>query len=196
MKDAYSLKEQKILDAAIEIIGNGASEVGSLKVADIAKRAGIGKGTIYEYFSSKDEIICEALCYHIRTNLEKEWAGIYSQCSFRAGVYHAMDCIRQEIMTPSVMNMECLHLIDKALLEKAVAEIKGLLRGRAAEIYGDLLKRGVEEGLFPLPSSPEYAGQALLNVFCGLNFMFRMGEPVSYDEYMENAYGMLIKTLQ
>lgn len=196
MKDSYSMKEQKILDAAIEIIGDGVSEVGSLKVADIAKRAGIGKGTIYEYFSSKDEIICEAICYHIRANLEREWAGIYSQCGFREGVFHAMECIRQEIMKPSVMNTEFLHLIDKALLEKAVEEIKGLLRGRAAEIYGDLLKRGVTEGLFPMPFSPEYAGQALLNVFCGLNFMFRMGEPAFYDEYMENAYEMLLKTLQ
>jgi AcrR family transcriptional regulator len=196
MKEVYSLKEQKILDAAIDIIGGGISEINSLKVANIAKHAGIGKGTIYEYFSSKDEIVCEAICYHIRANLEEEWAGVYSESGFKEGVYHAMHSIRQEILKPSVMNIEFLRLIDHELLEKAMTEIKALLRGRAAELYGELLRRGVEEGLFPQPSSPEYAGQALLNVFCGLNFMFRMGEEESYDEYMENAYEMLIKTLQ
>lgn len=196
MKSQYSLKEQNILAAAVEIIGEGISSIHSLKVADIAERAGIGKGTVYEYFASKEEIICEAICYHIRTNLEKEWKGFYSNCSFEEGIFHAMHCIEAGIAKPSVTNLEFMQLIDKDLLNTAMTEIKSLMNGRMAEIYGALLNRGAEEGLFPAPTSPGYAGQALVNAFCGLNFVLRMGEKERYDEYMKNAYAMLIKTLQ
>ena len=47
-------KRTQILYAAIEIFAKEGLERG--KIADIAKQAGIGKGTIYEYFKSKDEI--------------------------------------------------------------------------------------------------------------------------------------------
>jgi DNA-binding transcriptional regulator YbjK len=47
-------KRTQILYAAIEVFAKEGLERG--KIADIAKQAGIGKGTIYEYFKSKDEI--------------------------------------------------------------------------------------------------------------------------------------------
>lgn len=48
-------KKAKILEASIRIFAkNGISNT---KMADIAEVAGIGKGTIYEYFQSKDEIV-------------------------------------------------------------------------------------------------------------------------------------------
>ena len=39
------------------------NDVNSLKVADITGRAGIGKGTAYEYFSTREEIITSALMH-------------------------------------------------------------------------------------------------------------------------------------
>ncbi len=47
-------KKTQILHAAIEIFAKEGLERG--KIADIAKQAGIGKGTVYEYFKSKDDI--------------------------------------------------------------------------------------------------------------------------------------------
>lgn len=47
-------KKQLIIEAAIRVFGKEGLEKG--KIADIAKEAGIGKGTIYEYFRSKNEI--------------------------------------------------------------------------------------------------------------------------------------------
>ena len=47
---------QKVLalyQAVIEFINEGC-DINTLKVADITGRAGIGKGTAYEYFSSKE----------------------------------------------------------------------------------------------------------------------------------------------
>jgi len=47
-------KKTQIINAAVEVFAKQGLEKG--KIADIAKVAGIGKGTIYEYFKSKDEI--------------------------------------------------------------------------------------------------------------------------------------------
>ncbi len=47
-------KYHQIVEAAIKVFAREGLEKG--KIADIAKEAGIGKGTVYEYFRSKDEI--------------------------------------------------------------------------------------------------------------------------------------------
>lgn len=47
-------KRTRILQAAVKVFGRSGLERG--KIADIATEAGIGKGTVYEYFRSKEEI--------------------------------------------------------------------------------------------------------------------------------------------
>ena len=48
-------KRQQILQAAMRVVaGKG---IRNVKMDDIAKKAGVGKGTVYEYFSSKEEIL-------------------------------------------------------------------------------------------------------------------------------------------
>jgi len=53
-------KEQKRKDIALSckelILENG---INNLTVSQVAKSAGIGKGTVYEYFKNKDEIVFE-----------------------------------------------------------------------------------------------------------------------------------------
>ncbi|MBQ3389514.1 MAG: TetR/AcrR family transcriptional regulator [Firmicutes bacterium] len=48
-------KRRKILDAALELIREKGLE--GTRIIDIANRAGIGKGTVYDYFTSKEDII-------------------------------------------------------------------------------------------------------------------------------------------
>jgi TetR/AcrR family fatty acid metabolism transcriptional regulator len=51
-------KKQEILQAAMKLFAQ--KGVANTKMADVAEAAGIGKGTIYEYFKSKDDIFKEA----------------------------------------------------------------------------------------------------------------------------------------
>lgn len=51
-------KRQDILEAAMKVFAR--KGVAHTKMADVAEAAGIGKGTIYEYFRSKDDIFAEA----------------------------------------------------------------------------------------------------------------------------------------
>jgi len=66
-------KKEKILKAAMKVFAS--KGVANTIMNDIAKEACIGKGTIYEYFKSKDEMIVEAFNYFINqlnSELEKD----------------------------------------------------------------------------------------------------------------------------
>ena len=54
MKEKMQKKRQAILDAALLVFTQNGYE--KTKIIDIAKMAGIGKGTVYEYFESKEEL--------------------------------------------------------------------------------------------------------------------------------------------
>lgn len=58
-------KNEKVLalyHAVWRLIDEG-NDISKVKVADITAEAGIGKGTAYEYFRSKEEIVAKALQY-------------------------------------------------------------------------------------------------------------------------------------
>lgn len=66
-------KKQEILKAAIRVFASNG--VAKTKMTDIAKAAGIGKGTIYEYFRSKEDIFAEAYS-HIFSDTEDKIAEV------------------------------------------------------------------------------------------------------------------------
>ncbi len=65
MSKEISSKEKAIYEAVLELFKEGA-DLSALTVAEITQKAGIGKGTAYEYFSEKEEMIAKSVCYHVR----------------------------------------------------------------------------------------------------------------------------------
>lgn len=66
-------KKKLILTEALRVFARQGFR--NTKVADIAVSAGIGKGTVYEYFKSKDQIFEEAIFFlmdHINAEVGKE----------------------------------------------------------------------------------------------------------------------------
>jgi len=58
----YPPKVRAMYEAVLELFASG-RELSTLKVSEITSKAGIGKGTAYEYFSTKEEIIVGAIEY-------------------------------------------------------------------------------------------------------------------------------------
>ena len=63
-KKEYPPKVIAMNEAVISLLAEG-REITSLRVSEITERAGIGKGTAYEYFASKAEIIMSAMEYDL-----------------------------------------------------------------------------------------------------------------------------------
>ena len=56
----YTAREEKIFHGVLRLAADGA-ELSQLKVQDIADASGMGKGTLYDYFRSKEEIFLGTL---------------------------------------------------------------------------------------------------------------------------------------
>lgn len=58
-----------LYEAVLRLLDEGA-DINAMKVSDITERAEIGKGTAYEYFKKKEEIIASALVYDMSTKIQ------------------------------------------------------------------------------------------------------------------------------
>ena len=65
----FSPRETAIFDGVLQLAAQG-QDLRLLKVQDIATAAGMGKGTLYEYFRSKEEILLGTIFYVARQELE------------------------------------------------------------------------------------------------------------------------------
>lgn len=74
-----SNNRQKIIDAAIQLFGEKGVEKTSL--ADISKKVGISKGTLYYYYSTKNDLIFDITEVH----MEKITGGIFSNIEKNKG---------------------------------------------------------------------------------------------------------------
>ncbi|MDO5292970.1 MAG: TetR/AcrR family transcriptional regulator [bacterium] len=81
-----------IYDAVVNLI-NENSSINTMKVVDITSRAGIGKGTAYEYFSSKEEIITKALMFDTMKKVESLKLIADSDSTFEEKVIGVLDFI-------------------------------------------------------------------------------------------------------
>ena len=78
-------KTVKLYEAAISMLEEG-SAPHEIKMSDIAKRAGIGKGTIYEYFQSKEQLFHKTRIYAINYLTDQVTDAINQKTDFRGKV--------------------------------------------------------------------------------------------------------------
>lgn len=81
----------RLMYEAVSELVREQNDIGTLKVADITARAGIGKGTAYEYFSSKEELIANALAYEYACKIKELAERAVQRSGFRDRCYCVMD---------------------------------------------------------------------------------------------------------
>lgn len=84
-------KQRRICEAVLEMIASGVPE-SDMTVAEIAKKASIGKGTVYEYFPSKREIFLGTAEYfkeQTLSDLRRNCQGM----SFREACFGFLRCV-------------------------------------------------------------------------------------------------------
>lgn len=87
-------KMRLMFEAVSELIREK-KDVFFLKVQDITSRAGIGKGTAYEYFSSKEELIANAMLYEYTIKVHELVEQVKAANGFKARVFRIFDWIRE-----------------------------------------------------------------------------------------------------
>lgn len=121
----FSPKEIAIFQAVLELFRDGA-DINSFTVADITRQAGIGKGTAYEYFSDKDEMIAKAIFYHA----EQFCLSLFEQMLEKKTVYDRIMLVLKRIET-EIAEANCIFRLiqvscNKSGLGQKMQEIEGL----------------------------------------------------------------------
>lgn len=78
---------------AVTALSREGADLTQMKVSDIAAKAGIGKGTTYAYFKSREELIVKAILYNIYSHVQVIKNRIQQVDSFQEKVYVMLDTL-------------------------------------------------------------------------------------------------------
>lgn len=141
-------KVHQMYEAVIQLLEEGA-DVADIRVSTITERAGIGKGTAYEYFETKDEIVACAIVYQIQRIFS--WLGekLEEQEDFRQQVVFLLDVVEQKERCKAGF-LRFVHMMtsnsdfDRMVREKMNTE--AFAPYLPVNIFGKILGQGVERG--------------------------------------------------
>ena len=85
----------------LELLDEG-EDVNTIKVSDITAKAGIGKGTAYDYFKSREEIVACALLYDVDQKIEEEEEELARHEGFCEKVIYAFDWMERRFREQKV----------------------------------------------------------------------------------------------
>lgn len=157
------VKKEMILDAAAVLF----AEKGyyATTVVEIADRVGLGKSTVYGYFSSKDHIYQETLKEGLETYMESMRGRVKQPCSVR-DVIIAIATAHFNFIKE---NTPLARLLGDEYINPATAAREWLhqLRERRISMFASLIEQGIELGEFR-PVDSQLAAEVFLGVLGAL----------------------------
>lgn len=154
-------KRERILDAMQELMIT--SQAQAITVSDIAVKAGIGKGSIYYYFSSKNEILDAVIerSYSRVLDEGRELAASPQLTAFQKMeiIYHAcMDSsreLRRQEESSTFNGQQEIAFIHQKFAQIIITKLKPILT--------DIIRQGIQEGAICC-EYPEETAQIVLTV--------------------------------
>ena len=140
-------KVRLLYRAVEELIAEGA-DVNNIRVLSITEKAGIGKGTAYDYFESKEELIACALVFYIRKSVEEITAALSKKMSFTEQIELILDEIEQKNQNQQwffhfVHIMTDNNEISRIVRDKIMEDKEN---GLSRNIFGEMIRENKERG--------------------------------------------------
>ncbi len=135
--------------AVMQLIEEGA-DIANLKVSDITEKAGIGKGTAYDYFDTKEDIIVFAILYYMEESFENLEKNIWKKENFAARINYGLASVDTK-MAQGICVLRFINLLfESSRIGQRLGEVlrersktgncQPLLLGRR------LIERGIQDG--------------------------------------------------
>jgi AcrR family transcriptional regulator len=156
---------ESILDATDRLLARFGYR--KMTVEDIAAEAGIGKGTIYLHFNSKEEVVLSHVD-RIVDRLKQQHLAVIARSKITAP-----ERIRQMLLARVLFRFDSIQHYTQSLNDLLAALRPGLLARRAryfeeeAQIFAEVLAEGRLSGEFEIPNEMA-AARALLEATNGL----------------------------
>lgn len=173
MVKGKNAKREMILETAYDLFLN--KGYWDTKIIDIADAAGIGKGTVYEYFESKDEIFFELFKTKVAAGYENlsELLDKKIPCENKLKEYLDIELANMSKYTFSKNFLVDLMMKSDAFRNPALIESIHELVKKKFTILCGIIKEGVNTGEFR-KTDPELAAVSLMgaiNFYISINLM-------------------------
>jgi len=159
-------KSEMILEAAL----NAFSKKGyyDTRMENIAKDAGVGKGTLYEYFSNKEELFKESLEYAINIYLEKINMAVQEGKSVEEKI---IGILKFECGTKKKYdNFAFTFMRESANIEMDFKKSIYRIREIKIQLYSKIISNAVDEGIYRDDLDVDLAASILLGALNQVQF--------------------------
>ncbi len=196
----YKEKETAIFAGIISLIRQGINPY-SIKVSDIALEANVGKGTIYDYFSSKEEVISKAILSYIGSQLQSAYEKVAKKSSFREKFYELLDIL---VAQASENQLYCKLLSPLGGTQdfyEHLADYKQYFQANKAWIsktYADIFQAGETEQIIKKQETvdPLYREMAMTGALAAfLQYLYLPSAGSATEAAKSASYQLLIKAL-
>lgn len=146
------MKKESIYSEVLSML-NDRVDYKSITLLEVASRCGMGKSTIYEYFSSKDEMIFNSMIYYLNNMIKFFSQESFEITSFRESLrtYIKAVMISMKGNFWMVMPWTFTDSYSTFLLEEDAVVVSSMLKKCQQIVYSlfsSILEKGEEEGRF------------------------------------------------
>lgn len=151
------------------------------KIEDVAREAGIGKGTVYEYFDSKQQLFDEMVSYTREQHLKNIKTALQAGGTFREK-FLALAKYQTQVVSRHI------HVFNAMACSKVMAREMGALflehNIRVGEILKNLVTEAMAKGELRSDIDPELAAAVMMgtvNQYCNKKVVFYNVQPEEMD---------------
>lgn len=197
----YSDKEIAIFKGVVDLIKKG-ENVYTIKVSDIAIEADIGKGTLYDYFSSKEETISKAIMYYMDREMDIAYERIKKKISFEEKYYEILFIIKDSYKSNMFIINSILSSAGFKELYKHLAD-EGCNTSYLFEDINNaiihLLETGAKDGVVTIEEDPYYflmSVRGAISTFSHYIGKRELYKEIDIKQAMDTSYKLLLKSLR
>ncbi|MGN0633956.1 MAG: TetR/AcrR family transcriptional regulator [Oscillospiraceae bacterium] len=181
-------KRELILKSAEELMS--ATSVDNVSISRIAKNAGIGKGSVYYYFQSKEEIIAEVISNSYKKALSEYFSDMKSELPALEKIKRLfLSIIKKQFGDDRKNLIIALNLHDSPMLHN---KMKLTAIEVVSPVLSGLLYQGIEEGTINC-EAPEESAEMIVAV---ISFLFDPSLFPTDERKMQSKLKLLAKVLE
>ena len=196
-------KDTLIIEASLKLFKE--KGFSAVRIADIAKEAGVGKGTVYEYFSSKEELLvraCSYSCTQVGEDIEEVLRNEKDLTHPVKIVHRTLEVVLTQLLSKSSEENKLFY--ELSVLTATNPELKEMVRedfqAKVKQWQALTLidyQRGLDSGHFRYIDKPEDLAEFLVATVDGIMWQMQWQKKENLQDQakrMINVYCQLIMT--
>lgn len=177
-------------------------DMSTIKVSDITSKAGIGKGTAYEYFSSKEELLTNAMMWGIASKIQELSAFVQEKESFQEKCFCIFDWLETYKQYSDMMMKIVKGNFDGGCCrpeDQMTGEFGKTIQKYIYRKMTELLAQGLSEGVF-FQEDPEKQALAFLGAVFEYSFIVLRSEKpmflkMNQEQLKQFVYDSMVRAL-